>query len=103
MTAVCLGSCDLVMVAVGGGGYGGGGGGGGSGWVEWLQVSFEGSLNLEVRAGRGDSSSSVREEGGEVLLEAQSGWFTEAYDTWGGDGYSGGGGGAFRNGCWRWR
>ena len=98
VTAVALGSCDLVMVAVGGGGYGGGGGGGGSGWVEWLQVSVEGSLNLQVQAGSGNSGSYVKEEGGEVLLEAHSGGFTEGYDHWGGDGYSGGDGGAFRNG-----
>ena len=56
-------------------------------------MSFEGSLILEVDVGRGGGrggSSKVREQGGELLLEAQPGEEGESHN--GGAGYSGGGG-----------
>ena len=97
VTAVAVGSCGIVLVAVGGGGDRGGNmdGGGGSGYVTWKAIPIKASMTLEVEVGSTGFGSLVR--GGELLLEAPPGEPGEDRGD-GGAGYSGGGGAGFGDG-----
>ena len=99
---VALGSCELVIVAVGGAGDGGDSssnscGGGGSGYVVWKAQNMTGTMELEVSVGGEGSKSSVRSNG-TIIVEADRGESgddgdSSGHPSSGGDGYCGGGGG----------
>ena len=96
---VVVGTCSLTVVAVGGGGDGCDTcGGPGSGYLEWEQISVEGSLMLEVKVGGPGRETEVEipyfwggigGNGGTKVLVAQGGTYEGGE---GGNGFCGGGG-----------
>jgi len=95
-------SCELTIVAIGGGGSAGAGpgifddhGGGGSGYIESATISSISDTPFVVHVGNGTEESRVDTAAGETIVRAQSG---ESGYYNGGDGYSGGGAGAYRSG-----
>ena len=59
VTAVALGSCNALVVGVGGGGacdWRGNSGGGGSGYMNWKAVPLQESITLEMVVGSGRSA-----------------------------------------------
>ena len=81
--------CELTVVAVGGGGSASGAGGG-SGYVASTNITVSPS-QLVVRVGGPGESSSLQSSQGRTLISAGPGGDGNGY--FGGDGYSGGGGG----------
>ena len=93
LTVVALGSCDLTILAVGGGGEGNGQGGG-SGHLQYQKKKIDpssGITSLKAKAGGAAEASSVTYNGSIVLVQANPGQSGDP-DNDGGDGYSGGGG-----------
>ena len=96
---VVVGTCSLTVLAVGGGKDGCSTcGGPGSGYLEWEQISVEGSLMLEVKVGGPGRETEVEipynwggigGDGGTKVVVAQGGTY-EGRD--GGSGFCGGGG-----------
>ena len=98
---VVVGTCSLTVLAVGGGRDGCSTcGGPGSGYLEWKQISVEGSLILEVKVGGPGRDTEVEipynwggigGDGGTKVVVAQGG--TKGSDgSDGGSGFCGGGG-----------
>jgi len=90
-TEALFSSCDLTIVAIGGGGSDGKyGGGGGSGYIETASISPISHKSIEVHVGAGTKESRVDTAAGETIVRAMPGK-SDYYN--GGDGYSGGGAG----------
>jgi len=94
-TEALFSSCDLTIVAIGGGGSPGKYGGGGSGYIETVSFSPISHKSILVHVGARTKESRVDTAAGETIVRAQSG---ESGYYNGGDGYSGGGAGAYRSG-----
>ena len=93
---MALGTCQLAVLAVGGGGKGynamyGGGGAGGSGFVEFSTLNFTGITTLQVTVGGADQKSVLSVEG---KVEVEAGPGRTGVSFAGGAGYSGGGAGS---------
>merc|ERR1712110_346076 len=91
-----FGSCEITILAVGGGGRGNYQGGG-SGYLQYLKKNIfpsSGITSLNAKAGSAAEASSVTYNGSIVLVQANPGQGGDS-DNSGGDGYSGGG----RYGC----
>jgi len=86
-------SCELTIVAIGGGGYNGynSGAGSGSGYIETATISPLSHKSIEVHVGAATQESRVVTAAGETIVRAQPGESGGRY--YGGDGYSGGGAG----------
>jgi len=84
-------SCELTIVAIGGGGSHGNYGGGGSGYIETASISLIANRTLLVHVGGGTEESRVVTAAGETIVRAHPGKYGGSYN--GGDGYSGGGAG----------
>ena len=96
LTAIVFGSCNLTILAVGGGGQGQRGGGG-SGYLQYQKISLStaGLTTLIAETGNGTQASSVTYNGTSIVAKpghAGNGSIT------GGGGYSGGGQGGNFNG-----
>lgn len=99
-----LGFCpDPLIVAVGGGGSSsysglGGGGGGGSGYIEYLELGVNQSYaQFMVNAGsEGEPSFVTLVSTNNEVIRAEEG--SDASGYYGGDGYTGGGGGGYPTG-----
>jgi len=100
-------SCELTIVAIGGGGSAGRGhgiyddhGGGGSGYIETATISSLSDTPFVVHVGGGTEESRVDTAAGETIVRAQSGKSGDSgvYMD-GGAGYSGGAAGAS---CYHW-
>ena len=101
VTAVSLGiSCQLSVVAVGGGGQAGNSGGAGSGRVEWNVFDIGENVTMmrfEAVVAGGMESSTVFGAGGNVVGKAGS----DSIGVTGGSGYSGGGASSYSAGVAR--
>jgi len=89
-------SCDLTIIAIGGGRSHDSSyyrSGGGSGYIETASISPIANRPLLVNVGAVNEESRVDTAAGENILRAQPGKHGTDYN--GGDGYSGGGGGAY--------
>jgi len=99
-------SCELTIVAIGGGGSPGAGpgifddhGGGGSGYIESATISSISDTPFVVHVGNGTEESRVDTAAGETIVRAHPGKYGGSGFFKGGDGYSGGGAGA---NCYHW-
>jgi len=91
-SAEALFSCDLTIVAIGGGGSASRDGAGGSGYVETVSsLSFR---RISVNVGAENEESIVVTAAGKTIVRAKPGQTEFDYYN-GGDGYSGGGSGAW--------
>merc|ERR1711962_664106 len=83
-------SCELTIVAIGGGGISSNSRGGGSGYVETATISYLSDTHIVLHVGGGTEESRVVTAEGETIVRAHPGKYGHGYN--GGDGYSGGGG-----------
>merc|ERR1711962_832588 len=83
-------SCELTIVAIGGGGISRNSRGGGSGYVETATISYLSDTHIVLHVGGGTEESRVVTAEGETIVRAHPGKYGHGYN--GGDGYSGGGG-----------
>ena len=85
-------SCQLTLLAVGGGGEGDNTGGG-SGYLKYQTVTLELGVNtITARVGAGRQASTVIINGNTLTAEKGKSGYSSGSGSHGGDGYSGGGG-----------